>query len=71
MRIRTGKVDLVAGAPRSAAAVVDGPPPRARFSQPRGLCQLHGGPFSGQLLVLDAVGATAVVRRMQPITGER
>ncbi|WIA32802.1 hypothetical protein OEZ86_005984 [Tetradesmus obliquus] len=55
----TNLMQLLAGQPSGPKAVVDGPRGTASFSQPRGLCKEEA---SGQLLVVDGVGGTAVLR---------
>lgn len=62
-------MDLLAGNPSDKAGrITDGARHAARFNQPRGICQLVGG--SNDLLVVDHVGATAVVRLVERTTGE-
>ena len=59
---------LIAGNPKASPDIVDGIGPAARFSQPRGMCQLVG---SGNLLMVDGAGSTAVVRHVDVMTREQ
>ncbi len=62
-----GRYTLLAGDPQAKGEVVDGTGNAARFNQPRDMCQLPG---SGDLLVVDGIGSSAVVRYVSIATGD-
>ncbi|WIA12643.1 hypothetical protein OEZ85_006295 [Tetradesmus obliquus] len=59
LNMTASTVQLLTGQPSGAKGVKDGPRDTASFNQPRGICKEE---TSGQLIVVDGVGSTAVLR---------
>lgn len=61
-----GTATVLAGQLNGPKAIVDGAGDAASFSQPRGLCQ---SPLTHDLLVVDGISNTAVLRKITTNTG--